>query len=465
MVIQSPNADPAAPRPAAGLPNLWAREIGPTLRLAAPIMFARMGITLMFVVDNIMVGRTQGLELAYLGQAMAAQSVLMLVCIGLLQGSMVLSSQAYGAKDFAECGRVWKTALIVGTVVGLAAAILSLLVERFLLWTGTSADLAAGAGVVSHQFAWGMPGMLLFIASNYFLETVKRPLFGVAIMAICNLINLMADGVLVAGWFGLFPPAGAEMAVLTTSAVRWLAFALALGVILGLGEGRKYAVFEAIGPLRPRIAKMLRLGGPIALMLGADQGAFSAMAIMAGHMGKAAAAAQLLSMNLNGIFFMMIVGLGAATNIRVGHAVGASDSAEAARAGWAGIGIGAGMTTLVGAVLFTIPATMAGLYTQETAVLEIARFMVMAGAFMLVLDGTATVASGALRGRGDTMKPALIHIACLWVVGVPMSYAGGFVWNGGAPGLLMGLMAGMGLSCAILIWRHAHQAKLGVRRA
>jgi multidrug resistance protein, MATE family len=465
MAIPTTGPDPAPPRLTRGVPNLWAREIWPTLKLAAPIILARMGITLMFVVDSIMVGQTRGLELGYLGQALAAQSVLMLVCIGLLQGSMVLSSQAYGAKDFGECGRVWKTALMTGAVVGLIAAILSVLVERFLLWTGTEPDLARNAGIVSTQFAWGMPGMLLYIASNYFLETVKRPYFGVIIMVVCNLVNLLADGVLVAGWFGWFPLAGAEMAVITTSAVRWLAFFLALSVILGLGEGRKYAVFEPLGPVWPRMAKMLKLGGPIALMLGADQGAFSAMAIMAGHMGKAVAGAQLLSMNLNGIFFMTIVGLGAATNIRVGHAVGANDAQEAARAGWAGIGIGAAITAAIGAIFVTIPSVLASLYTREMAVLEIARLMIMAGAFMLVLDGTATVTSGALRGRGDTMKPALIHIACLWLIGVPMSYICAFVWDWGAPGLLIGLTVGMAFSCAVLVWRHAVMAKRGVKRA
>jgi multidrug resistance protein, MATE family len=457
---------PAGPRPAATLPlpNIWAREVLPTLRLAAPIMLARAGITLMFVVDSVLVGQTRGIELAFLGQALAAQSFMMLVCIGLLQGSMVLSSQAYGAKDYGECGRVWKTALLVGTVVGLIAAILSVLVERFLLWTGTEAELARNAGLVSTQFAWGMPGMLLYIASNYFLETVKRPYFGVAIMLVCNLLNLLADGFLVAGWFGWFPEAGAEMAVVTTSAVRWLAFFLALSVILGLGEGRKYAVFEALGPVWPRTRKMLKIGGPIALMLGADQGAFSAMAIMAGHMGDAVAAAQLLSMNLNGIFFMTIVGLSAATNIRVGHAVGANDAPEAARAGWIGIGIGAGITAMIGMVFLTFPSLLAGLYTREYAVLEVARFMIMAGAVMLVFDGTATVTSGALRGRGDTMKPALIHVACLWLIGVPMSYLCGFAWNWGAPGLLIGLTVGMAVSCGILILRHRVMAQRGVSR-
>jgi multidrug resistance protein, MATE family len=457
---------PNATQPLTAAPKgLWASEIWPTFKLAAPIMMARLGITLMFVVDSIMVGQARGIELAYLGQALAAQSVLMLICIGLLQGSMVLSSQAFGAKDFAECGRVWKTALIVAVVMGGLAALASLMVERFLLWTGTEPALATGAGIVSSQFAWGMPGMLLYIASNYFLETVKRPYFGVMIMAICNLVNLLADGILVGGWFGIATPAGAEMAVITTSAVRWLAFALALTVIFAAGEGRRYAVFETLGPVWPRMKKLLRLGAPIALMLGADQGAFSAMAILAGHLGKTVAAAQLMSMNLNGIFFMTIVGLSAATNIRVGHAVGAGDAPEAARAGWSGIGIGAGITAAIGAIFLVTPSVLAGIYTSDVAILEVARLMIMAGALMLVFDGTVTVTSGALRGRGDTLKPALIHIACLWLIGVPMSYVCTFVWDWGPPGLVLGLTLGMAVSCAVLLWRHHGQTQKGVRRA
>lgn len=255
------------------------------------------------------------------------------------------------------------------------------------------------------------------------------------------------------------------MAVLTTSAARWLAFVLAFTVILVLGDRRKYGIFEPIGPIWPRTRKLFRLGAPIALMLGMDQAAFAAVVIMAGHLGVAVAAAQQATANLNGIFFMLIVGLSAATNIRVGHAVGAADAPEAARAGWSGIAIAAGFTGLIAIVFLVAPESLARIYTQDAQVLTIAVATIMSAVILLLFDGTVTVTAGALRGRGDTLRPALIHMLCLWLAGVPAAYALAFANDFGAPGLFLGLSLGMAISCGILLWRHYLMAKGPVRRA
>jgi MATE family multidrug resistance protein len=146
--------------------RLWRDDGWPPLRLAAPVMVARAGVVFMFFVDSLMTGRGGAAELAYLGQGLAAQSVMMLISIGLLQGSMVLIAQAYGAGDNATCGLTWKAALIVAAVLGTIFAGVCFLVEPGLRATGLDPVIASGAGRVSRQFAWGMPPMLLYIASG-----------------------------------------------------------------------------------------------------------------------------------------------------------------------------------------------------------------------------------------------------------------------------------------------------------
>jgi MATE family multidrug resistance protein len=448
-----------------GIAQLWVSEVWPTLKLAAPIMAARAGVTLMFVVDAIMIGQAHGADLAFFGQGLAPQSVMMLLSIGLLQGSMVISAQAYGAKDYLECGRIWRIALMFAALLGGALGALSLFVEDFLNLIGTEEPIARGAGAVSLQFAWGMQGMLLYIASNYLLETIKRPMFGMLIMAACNALNLVADGILVAGWFGWVDGWGAPGAVMTTSAVRWLAFALALIAVLRLIDGERFGVWAPLGAIRPRIVRMLRIGGPIAFMLGLDQAAFSTVVLMAGHMGEATAAAHQLTVSLSAIFFMSVVGLSAATAIRVGHAVGAGDADEAAKAGWTGIGVSLAITLTVAAVFLLLPRTLASIYTSDALVLDIAQWAIMASAAMIVADGTVTVTFGALRGRGDTSWPALIHAGSLWCIGVPAAYALGFLVDWGPVGLFLGLAAGVCLSWTILTRRFAQLAGRPVVRA
>ena len=95
-----------------------------TLRLAGPVMLARAGLLVMISVDTIMCGRVAAAELAYYGIALAPHLGFVLVGIGLLMGTVVVTAQTDGAGRPAECGRIWRlgycsTALLFGSLFGL----------------------------------------------------------------------------------------------------------------------------------------------------------------------------------------------------------------------------------------------------------------------------------------------------------------------------------------------------------
>ena len=54
-------------------------------------------------------------------------------------------------------------------------------------------------------------------------------------------------------------------------------------------------------------------------------------------------------------------------------------------------------------------------------------------------DGFQTVATGALRGLGDTRTPMLFNLAGHWLVGLPVGYALCFWFSWGVVGLWTGL--------------------------
>ena len=150
----------------------------------------------------------------------------------LLQGAMVLVAQANGARDYARCGAIWRVALIHAAVLGAVFMAIPFAAEPLFLAIGHSAELAHGAAQVTWQFAWGMPGMLLYICCGYFMEGIGRPRAGMIIMLAANVANVIADGILVAGWWNLVAPMGAAGAVMTTSALRWGIFVAMLTVVL-----------------------------------------------------------------------------------------------------------------------------------------------------------------------------------------------------------------------------------------
>jgi MATE family multidrug resistance protein len=71
-----------------------------------------------------------------------------------------------------------------------------------------------------------------------------------------------------------------------------------------------------------------------------------------------------------------------------------------------------------------------------------------------------TVATGALRGAGDTRTPMTCHLIFYWLVGLPLGAYLCFHLGWGAPGLWIGLSVALILiGCALLyFWRRKERS-------
>ena len=78
-----------------------------TLRMGFPIIIARTSILIMVTIDAIMTGWVGPEQLAYLGLGLAPVIALMVLFIGALNATVVLASQAIGAKEEKNVGGIW----------------------------------------------------------------------------------------------------------------------------------------------------------------------------------------------------------------------------------------------------------------------------------------------------------------------------------------------------------------------
>ena len=118
-------------RPAAR-PHTLRTHLRETLRLALPVMLARLGVLTIVTMDTAMSGHASGDDLAWYAVAIAPQIPLMLVGIGLLMGTIVMTAQAVGAGNPERCGAIWRTALVHAAVAGAAMAVACTFGESFL---------------------------------------------------------------------------------------------------------------------------------------------------------------------------------------------------------------------------------------------------------------------------------------------------------------------------------------------
>jgi MATE family multidrug resistance protein len=451
-VPQSAIAAGAPQRPARD----FARALGQNARLAAPVCASRLVMFLIITADVAMVGRHDSVQLAFISLAMAVQGVLMLVGFGMLVGTGVLAAQARGAGADAECGVIWRVALLHALGLGLLFLALCGAGEGFFLLAGQDPMLAAGGGRTLLWLGLGLPGLLLAMATSLFLEALGRPVVTVVVAAGALALNIVLNGMLI-------ETRGADGAAMATSAVRWAMAVALIGYALATVDAR----YNLRGALRHGGAigrKLRRLGYALGLAQGLESAAFSALTLLAGLIGAGAVAAHQIAMQVAAFCFMAAVGTSTATAVQVGMAVGRGDRRGVALAGWAGVCLILSVMLALGVLIVALQDSVAGLFTEDPAVQALVLPVLVVVAAMLAPDGLQGVLMGALRGAGDVWVPTAMQLVSFVAVMAPLAAWLGLGLGWGVPGLYAGALCGVTLAAALLGARFAVVSRRAVRR-
>ena len=427
-----------------------------TFRLAVPVMLARAGLVILITVDTVMTGAAGGNTLAFYGASLGPHITILTIGIGLLTGTVVFTAQMAGAGRPAECGRIWRRALALGCALGSVYLVLLLFGRDILRLLGQQPEVVEEGGRALILFGPGMPAMLMYVATSFFLEGIGRPKPGMVISLSANLVNAALNWALIFGHLGL-PAMGAAGATLATSITRWWMFATILAYVLTMRDRRHYGVTGAAsGAPAVGVVQMLKLGVPFAVAIGVETSTFSGAAALAGIVSVAALAAYQVALNFMSLVYMLALGLSTATAIRVANAVGRHDPTGLQRAGWAGTGLVAALMLLVAIVTYFGRETIALIYTQDTAVVPVAVTALAVTAAITLFDGAQGVLIGALRGASDAIVPTLIYGLSFWTLSLPLAWWYGVRQGYGVPALMWSLFVGVTVATMLLAWRFHH---------
>jgi MATE family multidrug resistance protein len=433
-------------------------DIPVTLRLALPLILAEIGWMSMGIVDTIMVGRLPNSAVA-IGATGLGQSLyhsLAIFCGGLLLGLDTFVSQAFGREDLDDA----RHSLVNGVV--LACALTPLLMLSVSLWPplmqrfGISPELVEPMRPFLRALNWGSLPLLSYFALRRYLQAVNvtHPVMFALISA--NVVNAFGDWVLIYGHLG-FRAMGIEGSGWATCIAR-IYMALVLVVTLLRVEARR-GLAKWAGMLRidtGRMRALLGLGAPAATQILMEIGAFSAAAALCAKLGPLPLAGHEIALNCAAFTYMVPLGISSAAAVRVGQQLGRRDPAGARSAGWSAIVIGAGFMTCAGLVFVSVPRWIARLFSPDPTVIRVGATLLLVAAAFQLFDGLQTVATGALRGAGDTRTPMIANFVAYWLIGLPLGYLLGFHVGWGALGIWIGLCVGLMIigSALIMTWRN-----------
>ncbi|MBK9029736.1 MAG: MATE family efflux transporter [Myxococcales bacterium] len=447
-------------------------ELAAQARLATPLAAQQVGMVVMGVVDTALLGHHGAAAMA--GAGIATGLVFALSCIGtgVIMGLDPLIAQAIGAGDAARTPGLLAAGLRVAVRLGLLLTLVVLATPLVLDLAGVERDVAEAARVYVFARSIGIIPALVQVALRAFLQAhgVTRPMVVAAVVG--NVVNALLDWILIFGDAGLadlglpaigLPAMGVLGAALATTAVTL--------AMLAIYAGSTRAVLRALPGAPPDTdpvateRAIVRVGLPIGLQLFAEVGAFALAAVLAGRLGTVPAAAHQVAIQLASVPFAISLGIGAAAATRVGLAVGAGDRAWARRAALVSLGLGALVMSTSALAFVLAPELLAAGFGDRAEVTATAATLIQIAAVFQLSDGAQAIASGALRGAGDTRAAFVANVIGHYAVGLPIALVAAFTLARGAAGLWWGLTAGLTGTAIVLVARLAWLTARPIARA
>ncbi|MGH8264691.1 MAG: MATE family efflux transporter [Steroidobacterales bacterium] len=421
------------------------------VRLGIPLIVNNLAISGMGLADTVITGHYATRDQAAVSVGFNYYVIFYLAGLGVLMAVSPITAHAYGAGRHRSVGDFMRHAVWLS--FGLSALLIVIMLLAFdpvMRLIGVDASIVPLARKYVHALAFGLPGVLAYLALRYTSEGLGRTRPAMY----CSVLGLAAtvvfDYLLVFGKFGL-PEMGALGCAVTTMSVKWLM----LGALYGYMKSRNfYQPFELFGsfswPNRERLREIVALGLPIAGSVCAEGVLFSVAGLIMGSFGAVTVAAHQSALSYASLMFMVPLAMHSAMTVHVGHTNGRGDHAAARRAGFAGIALCGAIMTVSAMVLFVAHDDIARLYSNDPVVQAMTSgLLVLAGVFQIG-DGLQVGAAGALRGFHDTRIPMVLNLVAYWLIGFPLAYGLGVVAHHGPRGVWWGLIAGI-VTCALLL--------------
>ena len=430
--------------------SVFGNDYKSLLKLAIPIIIGQLGGIITGLADTIMVGQHSTEELAASSFVNNVLNTFIIFGTGFSFGLTPLVGENFARNKKVVVSAWLKNSLVTNFLLSIVLmAVLTVIyfnIDHF----GQPAELLP---IIRPYFLISMVSIVFIMMSNsfrQFVEGITNPSVSMWILLAGNLLNIIGNYILIYGKLGC-PEMGLLGAGYSTLFSRIFILVLFILVFLKRSSYKVYRKsFKRISIFPQRLARITRLGFPIAMQQGLEAATFSLTAIMVGWLGSLELAAHQVAIAISTVSFTTYLGLGAATAIRTSHYKGTNNWQEVRSTTKAGIHLGIMVSILTCLVLYLFRNEVSFIFSDDAEVSVIVITLLPILMLYQFFDGAQIVLANALRGLSDVKSIMWISFITNFLIAIPAGYILGFPLDMGISGIWLAYPIGFLFSVTLL---------------
>lgn len=442
-------------------------------------MLTQFGAAMVGLADSIMVGHYSTTDLAAVSFSNAIFFTVMVFSMGALMGVTPLVGHVHGRlekletasfsseeereKELSHKHEQISSYMANGIVFTVLMCAISLLLLApcipYLDSFGQEPEVIACARPYYILIVLSIIPFLLFCFSKQFLEGLGNTWVAMVITLGCNLLNIFLNWLFIFGHCG-FEPMGAKGAGLASLIARSLMAVIFLIAMMVHSDWRRY-ILAIRGRLitRREVEHLLAIGTPIGLQSFAEAFLFTASFVIIGWISKEALAAHHIANQMADLTFMLAMGIGAATTIRVSHQLGKGDIQAVRMASRASIHLCLLMNTIGAAIMIFGRNHIPYIFTDDPKVVPTASTLLIIAGTLQYVDGLQCIGAAMLRGIQDVRAPMRIALFAYIGVAMPLGLYLTFPAGLGAKGMWIAFVIALAIPAVLFHIRFHRKLK------
>ena len=401
-----------------GKPMTLGEQARLVLSLAMPAILAQLTTTMMQYIDASMVGSMGPEASAAIGLIETTTWLMGSLCSATAAGFYVQVSHQLGADDASQARSTLRQGIMSVLVVSALIGLVALAISPFLpSWLGGNASINATSSAYFAIIAVALPAFQFSIFSQGMLRSSGNMLvpsiMSVVMMSLDVVFNFFlifhTRTIDVLGMSLTLPGAGMGVvgaAIGTASASKELS--------LRIDRGRFLPTWQVV-------KRALHIALPMGIQQTIMTSAYIVTTIIIAPLGTFAIAANSFGIIVESLCYMPGYGVSDAATTLVGQSMGAGRYELMKRFAWLSVGLGMGIMTLMGVVMYVGAPFAMAMMTPSPEVRLLGVEVLRIEAFAEPMFGAAIICYGVFVGAAKTFAPSVMNLISMWGVRITLA--------------------------------------------